>query len=140
MWATRRAGRRTAGSASQVVPDAGELGAQGRRDPASEEVEVLLGEVALREPGRGVDLEQRLECAGIELESVNVERASAGSRPIGVVTASAVPSRRRMIHSSTRALSPKPGHRNDPSSPFRNQLTWKIAGAFSPSMRPIFTQ
>ena len=65
---------------------------------------------------------------------------SAGRRPIGVSRTSAVPSMRPTIHSSTRELSPKPGQRNEPSWPLRNQLTWKIFGAFVPRMRPIFTQ
>ena len=37
-----------------------------------------------------------------------------------------VPSQRSRIHFSTRMLSPKPGHRNLPSAPVRNQLTRKI--------------
>jgi hypothetical protein len=45
------------------------------------------------------------------------------SAPIGVRSASTVPSRRRTIQSSTRMLSPKPGHMNRPSSSLRNQLT-----------------
>ena len=58
----------------------------------------------------------------------------AGTRPTGVSTASAVPSRRSMTHLRTRALSPKPGHRNEPSSSSRrNQLTWKILGSLDSS-------
>ena len=38
----------------------------------------------------------------------------------------ASPSQRRKIQASTREFSPKPGHRNLPSSSLRNQLTWKI--------------
>ena len=50
-------------------------------------------------------------------------RSTAGTMPIGVSTASASPSQRRKIHSSTRLFSPNPGHRNLPSSLLRNQLT-----------------
>ncbi len=47
----------------------------------------------------------------------------AGTLPIGVSTASAVPSQRRKTQASTRLFSPKPGQRNFPSSSLRNQLT-----------------
>ena len=56
---------------------------------------------------------------------------SAGTRPIGVSTVSPSPSQRRKTHSSTRLFSPKPGHRNLPSSSLRNQLTKKIRGIWS---------
>src|SRR5438045_3224743 len=42
--------------------------------------------------------------------------------------ASQLSSQRSMIHFSTRILSPKPGHKNFPSSPLRNQLTLKMSG------------
>ena len=63
---------------------------------------------------------------------------SAGSSPIGVSTASAVPSQRRKTHSRTRLFSPKPGQRNLPSSSLRNQLTKKIRGSSAPSRSPTF--
>src|SRR5439155_19833812 len=65
---------------------------------------------------------------------------SAGTRPIGVSLASASPSQRRNTHSSTREFSPKPGHRNFPSSSLRNQLTLKTRGSRAPSRRPIASQ
>ncbi len=40
---------------------------------------------------------------------------------------------RLMIHSSTRMLSPKPGHSQLPSGDFRNQFTWKIFGSLASS-------
>ena len=55
-------------------------------------------------------------------------RAAAGGRSASRPR-SALPSTRSSIHSSTRRLSPKPGHRNRPSSSLRNQLTWKIFGS-----------
>ena len=54
-------------------------------------------------------------------------RAGAPSR----AASPAPPTRRRarsMIHLSTRMFSPKPGQRNLPSSPLRNQFTRKICG------------
>ena len=48
--------------------------------------------------------------------------------PIGVLLPSAVCSMRSMAHLSTRLFSPKPGHRNRPSSPRRNQLTKNTFG------------
>ena len=56
-----------------------------------------------------------------------------GSRPMGVSTAPPVPSTRSTTHLSTRLFSPKPGHRNDPSSPLRNQLTQNSLGSFAGS-------
>ena len=49
--------------------------------------------------------------------------SSVGSRPMGVSMASALPSQRLKIHSSTRAFSPKPGQTKPPDSSFLNQLT-----------------
>ena len=71
-----------------------------------------------------------------------VSMASAvGTRPMAVSTASAVPSRRSTTHLSTRLLSPKPGHRNLPSSPLRNQLTQNSLGSFEASVAwPISSQ
>ena len=58
----------------------------------------------------------------------------SGRLPTGVSTAWAWPVTRLSIHSSTRMLSPKPGHMNLPSASLRNQLTWKIFGSFAPSL------
>ena len=60
---------------------------------------------------------------------------SAGTRPIGVSSASAWSSQRSKTHASTRLFSPKPGHRKWPSSSLRNQLTMKIFGSSAPSRR-----
>jgi hypothetical protein len=59
---------------------------------------------------------------------------------LGVSTASASPSRRSTTHLSTRLLSPKPGHRNLPSSSLRNQLTWKIFGSLVAVACPMSSQ
>ncbi len=47
----------------------------------------------------------------------------ATEHPIGVSSLT-----RSRIHFRTRTFSPKPGHRNLPSAPLRNQFTWKILG------------
>ncbi len=60
-------------------------------------------------------------------------RRGRGRRP-WAPSRTASPGRRRVtcarstIHFSTRMFSPKPGQRNLPSLPFRNQFTWKILG------------
>ena len=59
--------------------------------------------------------------------------ATDGTMPMGVETPSASPSTRPTIHLSTRLFSPKPGHRNRPSPPRRNQLTKKIFGSLDSS-------
>ena len=54
-----------------------------------------------------------------------------------VSTAPSLPTQRPTIHSRTRMLSPKPGHRNLPSAPLRNQLTWKTFGSFIPGLSTL---
>ena len=64
-----------------------------------------------------------------------------GTRPIGVVMPSPWPSTSSMIHLSTRLLSPKPGQRNVPSSPLRNQFTQYSFGSLAGSAdSPISSQ
>merc|ERR1719445_902277 len=54
--------------------------------------------------------------------------STGSSRPSRFISASAVPSHRRKIQSSTRTFSPNPGHRKPPEDDFRNQLTTKMRG------------
>ena len=61
---------------------------------------------------------------------VEVALPAAGSRS-GSRAPRRCPAQRSMIQRSTRRLSPKPGHRNWPSSSWRNQLTWKTFGGCS---------
>src|SRR5271157_353014 len=69
----------------------------------------------------------------------SVSAVFVGTKPISVSRASPCPSMRSRIHFSTRTFSPKPGHRNLPSAPRRNQFTWKIFGGLG--MRfPISSQ
>jgi hypothetical protein len=56
-----------------------------------------------------------------EIEIVRAPRQP----PIGDSVRRRFPSQRSMIHFSTRMFSPKPGHRNFPSAPLRNQFTLK---------------
>ena len=72
---------------------------------------------------------------------VALGRLLALAIPLLAVFASAMPSQRRKIHSMTRALSPNPGQRNDPSSPRRNQFTENSRGRFSGATRsPMSSQ
>ena len=52
----------------------------------------------------------------------------AGTRPIGVSTASPVPESRLHTQARTRQFSPKPGHMNLPFPSWRNQFTQYIRG------------
>ncbi|MEX0628575.1 MAG: hydantoinase B/oxoprolinase family protein, partial [Cucumibacter sp.] len=59
-------------------------------------------------------------------EMFNPSRVSAsgvGTSPMGVSVAWSPPWTRSRIHLRTRTFSPKPGHRNCPSAPLRNQFT-----------------
>src|SRR5881275_655113 len=49
---------------------------------------------------------------------------------MGDFSAPPVSSQRSMIHLSTRIFSPKPGQRNWPFTPLRNQFTLKMSGGF----------
>ncbi len=69
----------------------------------------------------------------------SVSASGVGTQPMGVSAAFPLPSTRSRIHFSTRTFSPKPGHRNFPSAPLRNQFTWKIFGGCG-IRRPISSQ
>ncbi len=79
--------------------------------------------------------------ASLSTFSSSARVASSMSRPVGVEASRGpgpgrwrcrprrrVPSRRSKTHLRTRLFSPNPGHRNEPSSPLRNQLTQKSLG------------
>jgi hypothetical protein len=72
---------------------------------------------------------------------VRSSASGVGTRPMAVSTASPSPFTRSTIHFSTRLLSPKPGQRNLPSAPLRNQFTQNSLGSFDASVfSPICSQ
>ena len=96
--------------------------------------EVLVDRAAAPCAALGLDAQQLAPCPRSRRPGPRCRsRPSAGTSPTGVSIASASPSQRRKIHASTRLFSPKPGHRNLPSSSLRNQLTLKIFGSFAAS-------
>ena len=114
---TPRRPRRCSSASSWRVSSAGSLSPNWRRTRGS------ARSPPATPPGRRAAARSR--SAASIVQPVGVERLRRSARsPIGVSTASAAPSQRRKTHSSTRAFSPKPGHRKRPSSrSLRNQLT-----------------
>jgi hypothetical protein len=88
--------------------------------------------ILLRRPALCVDLQYLLEVGGVTRGGS--DRSRLRQQPIALSRESMLPSTRPTIHSSTRMFSPNPGHRNRPSAPLRNQLTWKIFGRSAPGL------
>ena len=95
----------------------------------AEELVVGLDQGDLLPPRLGVDLEQLGDGAVVDVQAVGVERLGRGhaaDRRVDRIGGRRRPA--RAPTSSTRLFSPKPGHRNEPSSPLRNQLTQNSFG------------
>ena len=89
-------------------------------------------------PIRGGNLVRPLVDGGPAFGRI-AEVVASARRSVWVSVAFPCPFTRSIIHSSTRRFCPKPGHRNLPSAPVRNQLTWKMAGGLL-TLWPIFSQ
>jgi hypothetical protein len=87
----------------------------------------------------GIDGERDLKPLGQQIQAVCRQGGCGRDIAERGRDASALPRRRSRIQIRARTFSPKPGQRNAPLSPRRNQLTWKMRGGFG-MRRPISSQ